>query len=316
MDNIPNKSLFFAPMEGVTDPNYRIAVMEAFPEWNYFATDFLRVPTNGKLSNKQLIEHFGKNIYLDEKLKNKTIYQILTVEKGQTTTIVNQLDDLDFPWIDLNIGCPSKRVNTHGGGAYLLSDLIALRKIIKSIRENFSKKFTAKIRVGYRDDSNFKEILNVLEGEGVEAVTVHARTRDQLYKGIANWKYIKEAVEICNIPVIGNGDLWTLEDIDKIFKETQCHSIMMARGALKTPWMAKLYQTKQLQDLDFRKAQTNLYFNKLEDQFRNDEQSEEFILKRFKAFSRYIFDDYPQGETLKTNCMRSKSLNEFKDFLH
>jgi tRNA-dihydrouridine synthase len=104
------------------------------------------------------------------------------------------------------------------------------------------------MRIGYKDDNTFLDCIKLFEDEGVQAITIHARTRDQLYKGIADWSYIKQAVQATSLPIIGNGDIWTISDVKNIFEMTGCHSIMLGRGALKTPWMAKILKNKDLND--------------------------------------------------------------------
>ena len=229
-------SLLFAPMEGITDEPYRLAVMNAFPEWDVFSTDFLRVPTEGSFSKKFILEHFGKTVYLNSDLRNKTAFQILANEKGNIPLICQQIDDLGFKHLDLNLGCPSKRVNQHLGGAYLLSDLPALQKIVITIRSNFPHHFTVKMRIGFKDDSNFLDCIKLFEHEGVNAITIHGRTRDQLYKGVADWKYIRMAAKATSVPIIGNGDIWSVSDIQNIFDYTNCHSIMLGRGPQLLGW--------------------------------------------------------------------------------
>jgi len=310
-------------MEGITDEPYRQSIQEAFPEWSYLSTDFLRIPTQGEYSTKKIIEHFGERTFNNPKLKKKTAFQILTTTKANTQPHIKKIEELGFDHIDLNLGCPSKKVNSHLGGAYLLSDMESLKAVIKTIRENFKGIFTAKIRVGYRDDKKFEEILKLLEGEGVEAITIHGRTRDQMYEGRAKWSYIKNAVKAVSIPVIGNGDCWTLTDIAQMFEETNCYGVMLGRGALKTPWMGTLYSEykKNLYSVneDFllyeRKKYLDVYFDLLEKNYLRYGLDEEQLLRRFKAFSRYLFDDYDNGQELRTSFLRSRSLNEFQTHL-
>lgn len=317
------KSILFAPLEGVTEEAYRIAMMKIFPEWDRFYTDFLRVPTTGRITEKNVIEHFGKRIFENKEWKEKNSYQILTSPKAQTEAVVEIIDQLEFKHLDLNIGCPSNQVNSNFGGAFLLSKPKELEQILKLIRQKFSGTFTVKMRVGYLDDTLFVDNLKMIEFCGVEAITLHARTKEQLYKGIADWNYIKTAVDTVKIPVIGNGDVWTITDIDKIFAETQCHSIMCGRSAMKTPWLATLYRdykSGKLNDdetfLLFERTKfIELYFDTLMTEFREIGWGDYTILKRFKSLSRYLFDDYPDHEVLRGKFLRSNDLNEFLDHL-
>jgi tRNA-dihydrouridine synthase len=322
-DVFPQKSLLFAPMEGITDEPYRIAMLKTFPEWDQFFTDFLRVPTVGKISEKMVMEHYGPRIYANEMWRKKNSFQILTTPRAQTLMVVEILESMKIHHLDLNLGCPSKKVNSHFGGAYLLSDHKALKTVLQTIRNNFTGKFSVKMRIGYRDDINFSDTLKLIQDEGVEAITLHARTRDQLYKGTADWNYIAKAVAEVNIPLIGNGDIWVVEDIEKIFQETKCHSVMFGRSALKTPWLAKIYKEYLDEDghidetylLFERKKYLDQYFDALLLEYREIGWADNLILKRFKSFSRNLFDDYEDFETIRGNFLRSVTLAEFLDRL-
>jgi tRNA-dihydrouridine synthase B len=320
MLNLSQNTLFFAPMEGVTEEPYRLAILKNFPEWDYMSTDFLRIPTSAKLSEAKILEHYGKEVFDNAEWKKKTIYQILTTEKAQTEDAVEKIEALGFPWLDLNLGCPSKRVNSRGGGAYLLYDLVALKKILQTIRKTFTRTFSVKIRVGYKDDQSFEEILKIIEGEGVEMVTIHGRTQAELYKGKANWDYMKRAKALLKIPVIGNGDIWKLTDIDDFFSHTNCDGAMFGRAALKTPWLASFYKSPLLNNdeaLDQQRlAFIQIYFEALEKEFKKVEATDTFLLSRFKSFSHYLFNDLYGGLELRSNLLRSESFHEFKEHLY
>jgi tRNA-dihydrouridine synthase B len=322
-DVFPKKSLLFAPMEGITDEPYRIAMLKTFPEWDQFFTDFLRVPTVGKITEKMLLEHYGPRIHANEAWRKKNSFQILTTPRAQTRLVVDLLESMQMHHLDLNLGCPSKKVNSHLGGAYLLSDHKALKVVLQTIRQNFTGRFTVKMRIGYRDDRNFGDTLKLIEDEGVEAITLHARTRDQLYKGVADWNYIAQAVSEVKIPLIGNGDIWIVEDIESIFKKTKCHSVMFGRSALKTPWLAKLYK-EYIEDgshidetflLYQRKNYLDQYFDALLLEYREVGWADNLILKRFKSFSRNLFDDYDDFETVRGRFLRALTLQEFQQHL-
>lgn len=308
------RSLFFAPMEGVTDFHYRETIQDLYPEWDYVATDFLRIPSVGVFKKKHFIEHVGVDIYQTEKMQN-TVFQILASERSLLNEHLPFIDELDIKWLDLNLGCPSKTVCKNKGGSYLLSDLPILKNIIKTIRSNYKGHFTAKIRVGYEDDSKFEDVLKLLQDEGVEAITIHARTRNELYKGVANWDYVKQAVKICNVPVIGNGDIWTIEDIHRYYDYTGAHSVMIARGALKTPWLAKLYYNDQTDDLTERSKFIKTYFDMLYTKTFSLYDDEKVRIKRLKAVARYIFEPYPEDLNVKRSFLLSKSYEEMKEAL-
>lgn len=307
----PVQSLFFAPMEGITDDTYRRVILNHFPEWDYLACDFLRVPAAGLYPKDHIIEHYGKYAFNQSNAREKTLFQILTSEKAFTQETVQTILELGFTWLDLNLGCPSKTVTAHKGGSFLLTDLELLKKIVSTIRLNFPHTFTCKIRVGYHDDKSLEDIIKLLQDEGVEAITVHARTRDDLYKGIANWDYISRAVKVAKVPIVGNGDIWKPQDIKKIFEQTGCHSVMVARGALKSPWLAYQFKNKkdQLSPLELSQFIAK-YFSAFQDYMSEDGYPEATILKRLKSVSRYIFDDLAEAEAIKRKFMRSQTLIE------
>jgi tRNA-dihydrouridine synthase B len=310
------QSLFFAPMEGITDGYYRNMLHKNYPAWDYMACDFLRIPSAGFYPDKHIVEHYGIAAYQNQEQREKTIYQILTSENAYTEEHVIKIRELGFKWLDLNLGCPSKTVCKNKGGSYLLSDLPVLRQIIQTIRKNFPFHFTTKIRVGYKDDSNFEKILKLLEEEGVNAITIHARTREELYKGIANWDYVKRAVKLVNIPIIGNGDIWSLQDIERYYNYTGAHSIMLARGALKTPWIANQYKAGLRQEtIEDRLENLKNYFKFLYQEIESLPLEESSKIRRLKAVSRNIFDPLPNNEVIKKSFLLSKSKNEMFEVL-
>jgi tRNA-dihydrouridine synthase B len=288
-----------------------------YPEWDYMCTDFLRIPTVGSYPNKHLIKHFGEEIYKSPDLKSKTIYQILTSSNAFTEDHIQRIDGLGIDWLDINLGCPSKTVCKNQGGSYLLSDLQELERIIKIIRENFKGIFTAKIRVGYRDDKNFERILKGLQDWGVDAITIHARTRDELYKGVAKWQYVKLAVKMVNIPIIGNGDIWTVKDINDYYDYTDCHSVMIARGALKTPWLAREFHARNLiEDPQMRVLEMIKYYSLFYKQMENLPKLNDLSKnRRLKSVSRYIFDPLNNARESKKAFLLSKSYEQMMEIV-
>ena len=313
----PKHSILFAPMEGITDPAYRKTVMELYPEWNMFATDFLRVPTEGTVTEKKVIEHFGNEIYNDPERRDKTTYQILTTPRANTEQTLEIINGLEFNHLDLNIGCPSRRVNAHQGGSFLLTDVKLLEQVVGLIRRKTNKTFTTKIRVGFHDDKNFDDIIRCLDYCGVDGITIHGRTRVEMYKGTAQWKYFQRATRLTNLPIIANGDIWTPEDIEKLFSETDIYAVMCARSAMKTPWLARDFQLKKEINYTKNRRLANrlellpYYFNALEVNYREAGMEDGKVLKKMKALIRYLFDDFENGDKLKSAMLRSKDYEEF-----
>lgn len=316
-------SLLFAPLEGITDDLYRQTAMSIFPEWDMFYSEFYRIPTVGRVSKKNILEHYGKNIFLNLPHQNKNILQILTSPSAQTAEAISLINEMGFKVLDLNMGCPSNTVNSHQGGAFLLLNLETIKKVVSDIRSRFLGTFTVKMRIGYYDDRLFESTVKTLEDLGVEAITIHARTKEQMYTGIADWNYIKKAVSYVSIPIIGNGDIWTVEDIDKIFDYTNCHSIMCGRSAMKTPWLSKLYKDWKFDQggadetylLYERKKYIDLYFYSLLETYKPI-FADQVILKRFKSLSRFLFDDFDDGAAIRSQFLRAEKLEVFLNLLN
>ncbi len=314
---IAPQSLMFAPMEGITDEYYRKTILDLYPEWDTVSCDFLRVPSTNPYPKQHILKHYGQSTYSKLVDRNKTIYQILTSPNAFTIETVKTISQFEIKWLDLNLGCPSKTVCKNQGGSFLLSDLKILRSIIRDIRLHYPYFFSCKIRVGYRDDHNFIPILKLLEEEGVDLIKIHARTRDELYKGVANWDYVKQAVKAVKTPIIGNGDIWSVDDIERYFNYTECYGVMLARPALKTPWLAELYKKGEKDSQERRIYEIKRYFTNFYKEVLNQKKLvESSRIKRLKSVSRYIFDDLEGGDKIKRSFLLAKSFSEQSQILN
>jgi tRNA-dihydrouridine synthase B len=146
--------------------------------------------------------------------------------------------DAGFDLVDLNLGCPAKRVVACNGGSGLLRDLPLIEVIFKRVRAAVSIPFTVKFRMGW-NDSNIVcvELARMAEACGLNAVALHARTREDGYSGQARWQYIAAIKDAVRIPVIGNGDILTPEDAAAMIAQTQCDAVMIGRAAPANPWI-------------------------------------------------------------------------------
>jgi tRNA-dihydrouridine synthase B len=316
LPSVPYGSLFFAPMEGITDEAFRKTILKLYPEWDYLACDFLRVPSAGRYPAKHLIRHMGRDLFQIPWVKDKTMYQILSSHRAYTVEMVKDLNHLAIPWLDLNLGCPSPTVCKNGGGSFLLTDLPKLRPLIRSIREHFKGRFTAKIRTGYLDTSNFEDSIKLLNDEGVELITVHGRTREQMYKEPANWEYIHRAVEISQVPIIGNGDVWSVADINQMLKQTGCHAVMVARGALQAPWMAQDYRRNKDKGSDLETFERmREFFREYRTQLEAENISVRGLLKQSKSVSRFMLNSVEGSELIRRKLMLCQAAPEFFDIV-
>lgn len=151
------------------------------------------------------------------------------------------IEDLGFDVVDLNCGCPVDKVTKDGSGSGMLKTPQLIGEVIEKMVAAVKIPVTVKIRAGWDEDTiNAVEITKIAEAAGAAAICIHGRTRKQAYKGPANWNWIKECKAAAStIQVIGNGDLFSPEAVQKMFEETLCDAVLISRGTLGQPWIAE-----------------------------------------------------------------------------
>lgn len=227
-----NKKVVLAPMAGVSDKAFRELCVKFGA--GYTATEM--VSSNG-------ISHLNKKtldlMSISEKERPCGI-QIFgdtpeTMAKAAEFALTQNPDV-----IDINMGCPAPKVNKSGGGAILMKNPDLCFKIVKAVRERISIPLTVKIRKGWDDKSvNAVEIAKICEEAGANAITIHGRTREQMYKPFVDLEIIKKVKEAVKIPVIGNGDIFCAKDALNMLEKTGCDLIMVGRGAIGNPFIFK-----------------------------------------------------------------------------
>src|SRR5262252_9366023 len=140
--------------------------------------------------------------------------------------------------VDLNMGCPMPKITGKGKGAALMKDVLGTALILRALRKTVAVPLTIKIRGGWDDEHlNAVEVAQMAEAEGIDAITVHPRTRSQRFTGKAPWTIIGEVAEAVRIPVTGNGDVRSMAEARRMVDETGCGSVMIGREALGSPWV-------------------------------------------------------------------------------
>lgn len=149
-----------------------------------------------------------------------------------------KLQERNPDYIDINMGCSAKNVSNRGAGAGLLKNPLKIGQIVESLVKHLDVPVTAKIRLGWDDDTlNYLETSCIIQESGASAIAVHARTRKQEYSGSANWDAVAEVKSQLSIPVIGNGDVKSLADAERMMVQTGCDAVMIGRAAIGNPWI-------------------------------------------------------------------------------
>jgi len=226
-----NPPLILSPMAGVTDYTFR-RLIKRRGGVGLSVSEFISVEgltrSNPK-SKRQMRFAEEERPFAVQIFGGRTERMVLGAQMAQ---------EVGADILDVNCGCPAPKVVKNGGGSGLLKDLPRLETILTEIKKSISIPLTLKLRTGFTDATiNCVEVAKMAEQCGVEHIQLHGRTREQGYKGLANWDWVREIKRAVKIPVSGNGDITSIENALQRFKETGCDGILIGRGAMQNPWI-------------------------------------------------------------------------------
>jgi len=226
-----NPPLILSPMAGVTDVSFR-RLLKRRGGVGLSVSEFISVEglTRSNPKSKRQMR-----FYSDER---PFAVQIFGGQPDRMRMAAEMAEDIGADILDVNCGCPAPKVVKHGGCSGLLKDHARLETILKEIKKEIKIPLTVKIRAGFYDHTiNAVETAKLAEACGAEHIALHGRTKEQGYRGLANWDLVKEIKRAVSVPVSGSGDVTTIEGAFARFNETGCDVVLIGRGAMANPWI-------------------------------------------------------------------------------
>jgi tRNA-dihydrouridine synthase B len=303
-----NPPLVLSPMAGVTDISFR-RLLKRRGGIGLTVSEFISVEglTRSNPKSKRQMRFFEE--------ERPFAVQIFGGQPERMRMAAQMAEEVGADILDINCGCPAPKVVKHGGGSGLLRDFPRLEVILREIKKAISIPLTIKIRAGYFDHTiNALETARLAEDCGVEHIALHGRTKEQAYKGKANWDLVRQLKEAVKVPVSGSGDVITVQDAFDRWQETQCDGILIGRGAMANPWIFR-----QIEDaiagrevfqptLEDKRAVLLEYFDML-----RDDMPVIPAIGRMKQLAGQFTRGLQGGAAFRTSIYHSHSVDEILD---
>ena len=243
-------------MAGVTDLPFRMLCREQGADFLFTEMVSAKAVLYGNRNTDLLLR--------TDPAEGPTAVQLFGSDPRICAEIALRLEDAGWKYIDFNMGCPVPKIVNNGEGSALMKDPQLAAEIISAVTDRVSVPVSVKIRAGFDSEHiNAPEMAVLLEQAGACAITVHARTREQYYHGKADWSIIRSVKEKVGIPVIGNGDVDSPDEAERMAAETGCDAVMIARGALGNPWVfsGKIPEPCELMEMMLRHLELQVSFD-------------------------------------------------------
>lgn len=309
-DRVLETRTFLAPLAGYTHLAFRVAMRE-IGGLGLATTDLVLASqlVHGSKKSKQLIA--------TNELDKPLTVQIFSGLLNELVQAAKWLEDKGYKAIDINMGCPMAKVTGNGGGARLMCDVAGARKTVESVVQAVSLPVSVKMRLGWdRDNITAPDLAKQFEDIGAVAITVHGRTRQQGFHGNVHLDGIAAVVDaVDSVPIVGNGDVRTVEDAIHMRKVTNCDAIAIGRGALLDPWIFRKIQQHDLgQKITEPTADEQIHFLIRHFQLMCD-QHEEYSCFLFRKFAGWYGAKLGIPEFLEDRLRNFESFDEFDEIV-
>ena len=303
--------LLLAPMAGVTDRDFRL-IVRRIGGVGMVAMEFLS--SKGLVRGEKQwtrLTHF-----CDE--ERPLAIQIYGSDAATMAQAARLVEELRPDVCDVNMGCPANKVLQGCAGAALMGDLKLAEDIVRKVRKELSIPLTVKFRLGLDDQrQTYLELGHICEANGVDAVTMHARTARQGYRGEADWGHLARLKEAISIPVIGNGDVSDPDDAVRLLRETGCDGVMIGRGATRNPWIFRQIAAR-LSGGRIPEPTLEDRHRLIQEHFRTviAREDPKIALHKVRTFTGKYSQGLPKGQLLRRQIQGLETAEEFLDLMN
>ncbi len=292
--------VILSPMAGYSDVPYR-SLCRAYGSSMHY-TEF--VPAEALLGRRNpLWRRLDKTA--DE---NPAVFQIFGNDAQMILRAAKRIEALEPHIIDINMGCSTRRVSGRGAGVGMMLQPELVAETFKLLSAHLSVPVTGKIRLGWEDQRNYIDIARIMEDNGAALIAMHGRTKEQKYGDVADWDAIAELKQSVSVPVIGNGDVRSPADIDRMKSHTGCDAVMVGRGAIGNPW---IFSRRQRESVSFVEVMQAL---RLHQGYMVDYYGLPHGLILFRKHLRYYFKGLPVKPIL-SQMVVTEDLERFNQLL-
>jgi nifR3 family TIM-barrel protein len=307
IQHLKKNPFVLAPMAGITDMPFRLLMKELGA--GLVVSEL--VSANGiKYAGEKTLKLLAFN-----EAERPIGLQLFGEDLEALRLAAQKVEALGADFVDLNFGCPVKKVVQKGAGSAILKDLNQLRLVLRTVKSAVKIPVTIKIRTGWEQSQrNAVEVTKIAHDEGITWVAIHGRTRSQGYSGAADWEYIASVKAVSPVPVIGNGDILSAEQAESRLRTSGCDGVMIGRGCLKNPWIFKEAQNI----LNGKNSEEGIKYNYLPiltrmRQLLESSHDERTVMIQLRKFSMWYSAGFPDSSVFRKEIFSTRTAQETYD---